>query len=132
MVQLLEKNNILLLEGVRKKEGGSRFHALVSGSSGYSSFMIDLGASRHMSSMQDSFLAIRPYSGLSILMGDDSEIPAKGIGKIDLDNGYFNNVLYVPDLAANLLSVYQMTHKDTTKRVTFTQNDVEISEVSTG
>ena len=31
-------------------------------------------------------------------MGDDSEIQAKGIGGIDLEDGYFNNVMFVPDL----------------------------------
>ena len=47
MVQLLEKNNIPLLEGARKKDGGSgldnkeRFHALVVGSFDSSSFIID-------------------------------------------------------------------------------------------
>ena len=60
-------------------------------------------------------------------MGDDSEIPAKGIDRIDLDNGYFNNVLFVPDIPANLLYVYQITHMCTTKRVTFTKNYVDIS-----
>ena len=60
-------------------------------------------------------------------MGDDSKIPAKGIGKINLNNGYFNNVLYVPNIAANLLYVYQMKCTGTTNRVTFTQDDVEIS-----
>ena len=46
-------------------------------------------------------------------MGDDSEIQAKGIGRIDLEDGYFNNVLFVLDLEANLLLVYQImrTHK---------------------
>ena len=39
-------------------------------------------------------------------MGNDSEIPAKGIDKIDLDNGYFNNVFFVPDIAMNILSIY--------------------------
>ena len=65
-------------------------------------------------------------------MGDDSDIPAKGIGRINLKNGYLNNVLFVPDLAVNLLYVYQMTHTSTSKRVTFTQNDVDISEISIG
>ena len=65
-------------------------------------------------------------------MGDDSEIQAKGIGRIDLEDGYFNNVLFVPNIAVNLLSVYQMTHTGTTNRVTFTKNVVEISEVSVG
>ena len=46
----------------------------------------------------------------TVRMGDDSEIQTKGIGRIDLEHGYFSEVLYVLDLAANLLSVYQMTH----------------------
>ena len=65
-------------------------------------------------------------------MGDDSDIQAKGIGRIDLEYGYFNNVLFVPDLEANLLSFYQMTHNGVDKRVEFTQNYVDISEISTG
>ena len=64
-------------------------------------------------------------------MGDDFDIPTKGIGRIDLDNGYFNNVLYVPNIAVNLLSAHQMTHTGTTKIVMFTENDVEILEIST-
>ena len=43
-------------------------------------------------------------------MGDDSEIPSKGIGRIGLDNGYFNNVLYVINIVVSLLYVYQMKH----------------------
>ena len=85
-----------------------------------------------MDSIQDSFSALHPYNGSSILMGDDSKIPTKGIGRIELDNGYFNNLLCVPNIAEKILSFYQMTHTSIAKRVTFTQNDVEISEVSTG
>ena len=71
---------------------------LVVGSSTSYSFIMDSGASKYMASMNDSFLALHPYSGPSILMGDDSKIQAKGIGRIDLEDGYFNNVLFVPDL----------------------------------
>ena len=59
-------------------------------------------------------------------MGDDSEIQVKGIGRIYLDDGYFNNFLFVLDLEANLLSMYQMTHTGEAKRVTFTPDTVEI------
>ena len=54
MAQLLEKNNIPVLEGARKKDGGSgpdnkeRFHALVVVSSYSSSFIIDSRASSNM------------------------------------------------------------------------------------
>ena len=54
-----------------------------------------------MYSMQYYFLALHPYIGISILMGDDSEIQAKGIGRIDLEDGYFNNVLFVPNLSVS-------------------------------
>ena len=133
MVQLLEKNNISLPKGARKKDGGSgsdnkeRCHDLVAGSSIFSSFIIDLGASRNMASMQYSFLSLYPYSGPFILMGDDSEIQAKGVGKIDLEDGYFNNMLFTLDLASNILLVYQIKHIGESKRVTFTPNTMEIA-----
>ena len=47
MAQILEKNNIHLTYGAKKKDGDlnsknkERFHALVDGSFGYSSFIID-------------------------------------------------------------------------------------------
>ena len=84
-----------------------------------------------MASMQYYVLAMYPYSGPSILMGDDSEIQVKVIGRIDLEDGYFNNVLRVLDIATNILFIYQMTHTRKPKRVTFTQNDVDISEIYT-
>ena len=45
---------------------------------------------------------------------------------------FFSKVLYVPSLAANLLSVYQMTHTGMSKRVSFSPNDVEITEIASG
>ena len=55
----------------------------------------------------------------------------KGKGTIHLEHGSFENVLYVPSLDSNLLSVYQMTHMDFPKKVLFISNDVEISEITT-
>ena len=80
-----------------------------------------------MDSIEGSFSSLHPYSGPSILMGGDSEIPTKDISRINLDNGYLDNVLFVPDIAKNLIFVYQMNHTSFSKRVTFTQYDVEIS-----
>ena len=77
MAQLLEKNNIPLPEGPRKKEGGSssynkeRCHALVDGFSKYSSLIIDSGASRHMEYREYLFSAMYSNSGPYICMGDD-------------------------------------------------------------
>ena len=40
--------------------------------------------------------------------------------------------MYVPSLASNILSVYQMTHTGVPKRVSFSPNDVEIMELASG
>ena len=48
--------------------------------------------------------------GPPTVLGDNSLTDNMGKGRIDIDHGNFNNVLYVSDLASNILSVYQMTH----------------------
>ena len=60
-------------------------------------------------------------------MGDDSLIPAKGRGSVRGKHGEFKNVLYVPSLAGNLLSIYKMTHIDSPKRVKFDSESIEIT-----
>ena len=65
-------------------------------------------------------------------MGDDSQIPVAGRGSIKIQHGEFKNVLYVPSLATNLLSVYQITHIGSPKKVVFFPDLVEITEISTG
>ena len=63
-------------------------------------------------------------------MGDDSTIISEGQGTVDLENGFFSNVLYVSSLVENLLSVYRMIHTGMPKRVSFNPNDVEITEIA--
>ena len=41
-------------------------------------------------------------------------------------------MLYVPVLASNLLSVYQMTHTGYPKKVIFYPDEVEITDISSG
>ena len=70
--------------------------------------------------------------GPPIVLGDYSLTDSLGKGRIDLDHGKFNNVLYVPGLASNLLLVYQMTHTGSPKKVIFSPDDVEITKISNG
>ena len=63
-------------------------------------------------------------------MGDDSTTILEGQGTVNLENGFFSNVLYVPYLASNLLSVCQMTHKGVPKRLSLILNDVGITELA--
>ena len=71
------------------------------------SLLIDSGASNHMMAEIDSFSSLETGKSIPIHMGDESTIISEGQGTFDLENGYFSNVLYVPSLASNILSVYQ-------------------------
>ena len=95
---LLEKHNIYLPEGAKKKECASNFedkervHALVASTIRSHSFIIDYGPSRHMVSTRDAFSSLDASNGPKIVLGDDFETKSKGKGRIDLDHGSFNNV----------------------------------------
>ena len=67
-----------------------------------------------------------------IVLGDGSLTESFDKGRIDLDHGKFSNVLYVPVLASNLLSMYQMTHTGSPRKVIFSPDEVELTEISSG
>ena len=83
---------------------------MVVGTSSSPSFIIDSGDSRHMVSTKEAFSSLDMSKGPPIVLEDDSLTESLGKERIDLDHGQFSNVLYVPGLASNLLSVYHMTH----------------------
>ena len=128
--QLLEKNNIYLPDCSKNREGGSnskdteRVHASVARTWSSPSFIIDSGASRYMVSTREIFSSLDMSKGTPIVLGDDSLTNSLGKGRIDLDHGKCSNVLYVPGLASNLLSVYQMTQIGSLKKVIFSPDDV--------
>ena len=116
------QHNISLLEGATKtyfreetKDHDERCHALKASCSKSHAFLIDSRASNHMVTSRESFSSLQTTYGLSIHMGDDTQIRVEGKGCIHLNHGVFGNVLYVPSLAANLLYVYQMTHNGSPK-----------------
>ena len=90
-------------------------------------YLIDSRASNHMVSYKDSFTTLKLIGGNTIHMGDDSQILVERIGSIKIHHGEFKNVLYVPSLAANLLSINQMTHTGSPKQVVFGPNLVAIT-----
>ena len=114
---LLEKNNITLPTGARKddheentEDHDKRCHALKASCSKTHSFLIDSGDSNHMVASKELFSSLQSIDAPNIHMGDDSQIQVEGKGSIKFEHGKFNDVLYIPSLAANLLFVYQMTH----------------------
>lgn len=99
------------------------------------SWYLDSGASQHMSPIYSLF---RDYHVLStsktILLGDNSTYQALGIGSVllQLTTGQhflIKDVLYVPGLAKNLLSVAQITSTGNTT-ITFTQDHCVINTIS--
>ena len=71
-------------------------------------------------------------------MGEDSPVDITDKGRIKLNHGSFEDVLHVPKLSVNLISLYQITHFGTEKRVEFTLDALNIfniqsnSKVATG
>jgi hypothetical protein len=61
--------------------------------------------------------------------GDDRSLSVVGSGTIQVDNGHFNDVLCVPSLSCNLLSVYQITHSGEGKTIEFSPHQVVIKDL---
>jgi hypothetical protein len=68
--------------------------------------------------------SLSPCSRPPIIMGDDTLVVLSEEGRVELHNGSFENVLHVPKLSMNLLSVYQITQKG--KKVEFTSNSISV------
>ena len=85
-----------------------------------------------MVASRESFSSFQSFDGPSIQMGNNNKVKTKGKGSIQLEHGRFKDVLFVPSVASNMLSVYQMTHTRYPKRVIFGPDSVEITYISTG
>ena len=81
-------------------------------------WLIDSGASRIMSSHRHWFRQFSPLpKPIKVVLGDNSSIPATGQGRILIRmntgdghrNAVLQDILYVPDLSGNLLSVSHFT-----------------------
>jgi hypothetical protein len=79
---------------------------------------------------QNSFSFLEPCTNPPILMGNDTPIQVCGKGVIDIEHVYFKNVVHVPSLSTNLLSIYQITHLGSKKQVVFTPKSIVISYIS--
>ena len=81
---------------------------------------------------RDTSSSLENSKGPKIILGDDFVTDSMAKGRIDLNHGSFNDVMYVPSLAANLLLVYHMTHARYPKKVVLSPNEVEISDILNG
>jgi hypothetical protein len=80
-----------------------------------------------MEKKEEVFTSLSSCSRPPTLMGDDTPVAVEGEGRVELPNGSFENVLHVPKLSINPLSVYQITQ--TSKNVEFTSDSVFVLDM---
>ena len=78
--------------------------------SNHSTWILDSGASRHISGFKDKFDTLSNHEAEEVTIGDNSSYPIKGIGtcSIQLNSDItlqLKNVLYVPGIKRNLVSI---------------------------
>jgi hypothetical protein len=69
-------------------------------------WIVDSGASYHMTAKKEVYSSLDACKGPPILMGDNSPFEVIDKGRIELTNGRFENELHVPKLFVNLISMY--------------------------
>ena len=107
MTTILKQHNINSPQREKKSDNGHKIcHALKAGLPQSTTYLIDFGASNCMVVSKDLVSSLNIKEGPTIHMGDDSQIPTIGKGTIRAKHGVFRDVLYVPSLATNMLSVY--------------------------
>jgi hypothetical protein len=84
-----------------------------------------------MDTKNEIYSSLGSCKGPPILMREISPVEVIDKGRIQLTNKSFKNVLHVPKLFVNLLSVYQITNYSTRKKVIFTPNAVDIYDMQT-
>ena len=75
------------------------------------------------------FSTLQDCNTKNIFVGDDRSLSVKGSGTVHLNNGQIKDVLCVPNLSCNLLSVYQITQLGEAKSVLFTPHQVVIRDL---
>jgi hypothetical protein len=92
-------------------------------------WLIDYGASYHIAKDRAIFSTLNECNTKKIFVGDDRSLSVEGSGRVQVENGHFNDVLCVPSLSCNLLSVYQITHSGEGKTVEFSPHQVVIKDL---
>jgi hypothetical protein len=75
------------------------------------------------------FCSLNVCNTKKIFFGDVRSLSVLGYVIVQVDNGHFNDVLCVPSLSCNLLSVYHVTHSGEGKTVEFPPHQVVIKDL---
>jgi hypothetical protein len=131
---MMKKHNISIdstssSHGHALSASGFSFNSNSTTTSSSDEWLIDSGASYHMAKDKAIFSALNECNTKRIFVGDDRSLSVVESGTIQVDNGHFNDVLCVPSLSCNLLSVYQITHSSEDKTVKFSPHQVVIKNL---
>jgi hypothetical protein len=95
----------------------------------FDEWLIDSGAYYHMAKDRAIFSTLNECNTNKIFVGDDISLSVEGSGTVQVENGHFNDVLCVPSLSCNLLSVYRITNSGEGKTVEFSPHQVVIKDL---
>jgi hypothetical protein len=129
----LKKNTVIIHSTSSSSHGhalstsGFSFNATYTSS--YNECRIYSGSSCHMTKDKSIFSSLNDYNTKKLFVGDDRSLSVVGYGTIQVDNSHFNDVLYVPSLSYNLLSIYQITHSGEGKTIEFSPHQVVIKDI---
>jgi hypothetical protein len=74
-----------------------------------SKWILNSGASHHMSFDHKSFLSLNPISSsIKVKIADGTLVPVAGIGSVSTSNYVLSKVYYVPKITMNVVSVSQL------------------------
>jgi hypothetical protein len=107
----------------------SGFSFNTTSTSSFDEWLIDSRAYYHIAKDRDIFPALNECNTNKIFVGDDRSLSVEGSGTVQVENSHFNDVLCVPSLSCNLLSVYQITHSGEGKTVEFSPHQVVIKDL---
>ena len=101
------------MDSESEKEDGDAFIAALATHVGENAWLIDSGASLHMTPNRNWFSKYENFNGGKVYLGDNSVLDIVGRGSIcvKFSDGRirrFDGVLHIPGLARNLLSVSKL------------------------
>jgi len=74
----------------------------------HSEWVLDSGASHHMSPDSSSFTSVSPLSSIPVMTADGTPMPLAGVGSVVTPHLSLSNVYLIPKLKLNLASVGQI------------------------
>ena len=100
---------------IRKKGSSSldskrKWKSLLTNIINQGEWIIESGATHHMGASKRDFSSMTPSEVPHIFIGDDTKVEVEGKDEVEMENGVFKDVLYIPNLTSNLLLVYKITH----------------------